>query len=157
MRCSGSSSWIKRDQKMPNSTCLTCPAHSGSFLPSALYFLSLCTGNFSTHQTLACIVPHVSEIRCQVFDSVFIHAAKRKMDFSVSCYLPGLPFYSSRAILAGKQKSFQLPKPSEGHGLCFAGDKFRSDSVLHPAATLGPLTWGLMAFMMVSVGWDRNS
>lgn len=47
-RCSGSSNWIKKIQKLPNSACLTCPAHHHAqlciFRPSALI------------QTLPCLV-----------------------------------------------------------------------------------------------------
>lgn len=111
----------KKGEKMPNSVCLTCPAQLCVFCPSA-------QGAFPLIQTLPCIVPHFSEIQCQTFDSVFIHAAKRKMDFSVCVVLPAglagpspgqrrelLFFYSSRQSLLENRKSFQHPKACEGH------------------------------------------
>lgn len=76
------------------------------FCPSA-------QGTFPFIQTLACIVPYILETRCQIFDSVFIHPANRKMDCSVSCYLQaplGLPwgkeeyFYSSRQSILENRK-----------------------------------------------------
>lgn len=101
--------------------------------------------------------------------SSFILQRGKWISVCVSCYLQallGLPqgkeenFYSF--ILPGNpcwktEKVSSSQKPVRVTGLCFAVDKFRSDSLLHPAATLGPLTWDLMAFMMALVGWDRNS
>lgn len=99
----------KKDQKKPDSVCLTCPAHHVQlciFCPSA-------QGTFPLIQTLPCIVPCILGIRCQTFDSVFIHAANRKMDYSVSCYLQALlslpwgkeeDFYSSRQSFLENRK-----------------------------------------------------
>lgn len=115
MRRSGSSSWIKTEQKKKKKSQIQCasPALLTHLHVQLCIFCPSAQGAFPPIQTLACIVPRVSEFRCQVFDSVFIHAAKRKMGFGVSCYLQALLgppwgkgewFYSSRQSLLANRK-----------------------------------------------------
>lgn len=132
---------------------------------NAMHFLSSTQCMLPLIQTRGCLVSCLAVNHCQIFYTVFIHPVNRKMAHNLSCYLQTMSsfpcgkeeyFYSCNRQSSLK-KSFHLRKVCEGQSLCFAMDKFRSYSALYPAATLRPVTWYLMAFIMDVVGLSRNS
>lgn len=147
-RCSGSSNWIKKDPKIAKFSLphLPCPPPR-----SALHFPSLCT-----HPNTALPCARVLEIQSQIFIGQCPRWCCKQKD-GLQCVLspagPAQPSLGHSALIllgnpAWKTQKFPAPKRAL---LC---SKFSSDSVLYPAATLGPRTWDLMAFMMVL---NRNS
>lgn len=102
------------------------PAHSETML--CIFCPTQCT--FPWIQTPGCIVPYILANQCQIFYSVFIPLVNRKMDSTVSCYLPtmfGLPwgkeeyFYSSRQSSLEKKKSFHFQKIWGSKSLLYSG------------------------------------